>query len=235
VGTFFVFSDYMRPSARLASIMQAKVAFVWTHDSVGVGEDGPTHQPIEQLASLRAMPGLRVMRPADANEVAAAWRVHLDGEGPTAIILTRQKIPVLEGTADLAAVGVPKGAYTLVAESGAIPSVILIGTGSEVSVCVDARVQLAAAGVDARVVSMPSWDCFEAQGGGYRAEVLPPGVPVVAVEAGTRFGWDRYADAVVSIDRFGASAPGDVVLRELGITPEHVVAEARALLGQGGS
>jgi len=235
VGTFFVFSDYMRPAVRLAAIMQAKVAFVWTHDSVGVGEDGPTHQPIEQLAAMRAMPGLRVIRPADANEVAAAWRVHLEGDGPTAIILTRQKIPVLDGTAEHADAGVPKGAYTLVAEDGAQPDLVLIGTGSEVSVCVEARTKLSAAGIDARVVSMPSWDCFDAQGAAYYAEVLPPGVPVLAVEAATRFGWERYADAFVTIDRFGASAPGDVVLRELGINPDHVVAEARALLGQGGS
>jgi transketolase len=234
VGTFFVFSDYMRPAVRLAAIMQAKVAFVWTHDSVGVGEDGPTHQPVEQLASLRAMPGLRVIRPADANEVAAAWRVHLDGEGPTAIILTRQKIPVLDGTAELAATGVPNGAYTLVAEAGERPDLVLIGTGSEVSVCVTAREQLAARGIDARVVSMPSWESFEAQYPEYRFEILPPDVPALAVEAGVRFGWERYADEVVSIDRFGASAPGDTVLRELGITPEHTVERALALLGEGG-
>jgi transketolase len=235
VGTFFVFSDYMRPAVRLASIMQAKVCFVWTHDSVGVGEDGPTHQPVEQLASLRAMPGLRVIRPADANEVAAAWRVHLDGEGPTGLLLTRQKVPVLDGTAEKAAAGVPQGAYVLVPERGGSdgrPDVVLIGTGSEVSVCVTAATQLAARGVSARVVSMPSWDLFEAQPGGYRVEVLPADVPTLAVEAGVRFGWERYADDVVSIDRFGASAPGDVVMRELGITPEHAVERALALLGQ---
>jgi transketolase len=234
VGTFFVFSDYMRPAVRLAAIMQAKVAFVWTHDSVGVGEDGPTHQPVEQLASLRAMPGLCVIRPADANEVAAAWRIHLDGEGPTAIILTRQKIPVLDGTADRAPTGVANGAYTLVGESGARPDVVLIGTGSEVSVCVAAREQLAARGIDARVVSMPSWDLLEAQYPEYRFEILPPDVPTLAVEAGVRFGWERYADEVVTIDRFGASAPGDTVMRELGITPEHTVERALALLGEGG-
>jgi transketolase len=235
VGTFFVFSDYMRPAVRLASIMQAKVCFVWTHDSVGVGEDGPTHQPVEQLASLRAMPGLRVIRPADANEVAAAWRVHLDDDGPTALLLTRQKVPVLDGTAEKASAGVPQGAYVLVPERGGSegrPDVVLIGTGSEVSVCVAAATQLAARGVSARVVSMPSWDLFEAQPGGYRVGVLPPDVPTLAVEAGVRFGWERYADDVVSIDRFGASAPGDVVMRELGITPEHAVERALVLLGQ---
>jgi transketolase len=230
VGTFFVFSDYMRPAVRLASIMQTKVCFVWTHDSVGVGEDGPTHEPVEQLASLRAMPGLRVIRPGDANEVAAAWRVHLDGDGPTALILTRQKIPVLEGTAERAPVGVPRGAYVLAPENRDRPDVVLIGTGSEVQVCVAAREQLAARGVAARVVSMPSWFLFEQQSPEYRMEVLPPGVPTLAVEAGVRFGWERYADDVVSIDRFGASAPGEVVLRELGITPEHTVERAFALL-----
>jgi len=238
VGTFFVFSDYMRPAVRLAAIMRAKVCFVWTHDSVGVGEDGPTHQPVEQLAALRAMPGLRVLRPADANEVAAAWKVHLDGEGPTGLLLTRQKIPVLEGTAERAAAGVAAGAYVLAPEGAGRPDVVLIGTGSEVQVCVAAREQLAARGIAARVVSMPSWDLFEAQDHEYRIDVLPPGVPTVAVEAGVRFGWERYADDVVSIDRFGASAPGDVVMNELGITPEHTVERALALLdavGPGGT
>ena len=238
VGTFFVFSDYMRPAVRLAAIMQAKVCFVWTHDSVGVGEDGPTHQPVEQLASLRAMPGLRVIRPADANEVAAAWKVHLDGDGPTGLLLTRQKVPVLEGTAERAPAGVPAGAYVFVPESAARADVVLIGTGSEVQVCIAAREQLAARGINARVVSMPSWYLFEQQSDEYRAGVLPTGVPTLAVEAGVRFGWERYADDVVSIDRFGASAPGDTVMRELGITPEHAVERALALLdavGAGGS
>jgi len=231
VGTFFVFSDYMRPTVRLASIMRTKVCFVWTHDSVGVGEDGPTHQPIEQLASLRAMPGLRVVRPADANEVSAAWRLHLDGEGPTALLLTRQDVPVLVGTAEKASAGVPRGAYVLEGDDTS-PDVVLIGTGSEVSVCVAAREQLVAHGVNARVVSMPSWDCFESQDDAYRFDVLPPDIPTLAVEAGVRFGWERYADDTVTIDRFGASAPGDVVMRELGITPEHAVERALALLGR---
>jgi transketolase len=231
VGTFFVFSDYMRPAVRLAAVMRSKVCFVWSHDSVGVGEDGPTHQPIEQLASLRAMPGLRVIRPADANEVAAAWRVHLDGDGPTAVLLTRQKVPVLDGTAEKAMDGVARGAYVLAEDAGARPDVVLIGTGSEVAVCTAARAQLAGRGVDARVVSMPSWDLFELQPDGYRVAVLPPDVPTLAVEAGVPFGWERYADDVVGIDRFGASAPGDVVLRELGIDPDHVTERALALLG----
>jgi transketolase len=232
VGTFFVFADYMRPAVRLAAIMGAKTCFVWTHDSVGVGEDGPTHQPVEQLASLRAMPGLRVIRPADANEVAAAWRVHLDGDGPTALLLTRQKVPVLEGTAERAPAGLPRGAYVLVPEPGDRPDLVLIGTGSEVAVCVDAQAQLAARGVAARVVSMPSWDLFERQDPSYQLEVLRPDVPALAVEAAARFGWERYADDVVCIERFGASAPGEVALRELGITPDHAVERALALLGK---
>jgi transketolase len=231
VGTFFVFSDYMRPAVRLASLMQTKVAFVWTHDSVGVGEDGPTHQPVEQLASLRAMPGLRVIRPADANETAAAWRVHVDGDGPTALLLTRQKVPVLEGTGERAMAGLAAGAYVLVDEGDAPVDLVLIGTGSEVSVAVAARATLAERGLTVRVVSMPSWELFEEQTDEYRSTVLPPDRPTLAVEAGVRFGWERYADDVVSIDRFGASAPGDVVMRELGMTPEHVVERALALLG----
>jgi len=229
VGTFFVFSDYMRPAVRLAAMTGAKVCFVWTHDSVGVGEDGPTHQPVEHLASLRAVPGLRVIRPADANEVAAAWAVHAHGDGPTALILSRQALPVLAGTADLASEGVARGAYVL-ADGGENPAVTLIGTGSEVSVCVAAAERLRADGIAARVVSMPSWDCFESQTGDYRFSVLPPAVPTLAVEAGVRFGWDRYADDVVSIDRFGASAPGAVVMRELGIDEENVAHRARALI-----
>jgi transketolase len=230
VGTFFVFSDYMRPSVRLASMMKAKVAFVWTHDSVGLGEDGPTHQPIEHLASLRAMPGLRLIRCADANEVAAAWQVHIDSDGPTGIVLSRQKLPVLEGTATRASAGVPRGAYVLIDED--TPDVVLIGTGSEVSVCVDAREVLHAQGVRARVVSMPSWDLFEAQDDEYRISVLPPEAPTLAVEAAASFGWSRWADDVVAIDRFGESAPGEVALANFGYTADNVAARALALLGE---
>jgi transketolase len=230
-GTFLVFSDYMRPSVRLAALSRHKVAFVWSHDSVGLGEDGPTHQPVEHLASLRAMPGLRVLRPADANEVAQAWRVHVDGDGPTALLLTRQKVPVLDATAARAPEGVPLGAYTLVDEQGAGPDIVLVGTGSEVHVCVGAAALLAEAGIDARVVSMPSWDLFEKAGDAHRDAVLPPGVPTLAVEAGSPFGWERYADDTVAIDRFGMSAPGGEVLARFGFTPEHVAERARALLG----
>ena len=232
VGTFFVFSDYMRPSVRLAAMMRTKVAFVWSHDSVGLGEDGPTHQPIEHLASLRAVPGLRLIRGADANEVAQAWRIHIDGVGPTAIILTRQKLPVLEGTAERAPDGVARGAYVLADEDGDDPDVVLIGTGSEVSVCIGARDLLAARGLAVRVVSMPSWDLFEAQPADYQLAVLPPAAPTLAVEAAASFGWSRWADDVVAIDRFGESAPGDVALAEFGYTPENVAARALALLGE---
>jgi transketolase len=231
-GTFFVFSDYMRPAVRLAAISRAKVAFVWSHDSVGVGEDGPTHQPIEHLASLRAMPGLRVIRPADANEVAAAWRVHLESDGPTAIVLTRQKVPVLEGTAERAPAGVAAGAYVLVDGHRDRLDLVLVGTGSEVALCVAAREGLAARGHSVRVVSMPSWDLLECAGPEIRAAVLPPGVPTLAVEAGASLGWERWADDVVALDRFGASAPGDVAMARLGFTAEAVEARALALLGE---
>ncbi|HLF41827.1 MAG TPA: transketolase C-terminal domain-containing protein, partial [Acidimicrobiia bacterium] len=233
-GTFLIFSDYMRPAVRLAALEQARVAFVWSHDSVGLGEDGPTHQPIEHLASLRAIPGLRVIRPADANETAEAWRVHLTSDGPTAIILSRQKLPVLEGTAERAADGVARGAYVVVEEDGDAPDVVLIGTGSEVPVCVDAQRLLAGQGVSARVVSMPCWELFEALDAGEQEAVLPDGVPALAVEAGATFGWERWADDVVGIDRFGASAPGEVALARLGFTPENVAGRARELLAGGG-
>jgi len=230
-GTFFVFSDYMRAAPRLAALSRAKVAFVWSHDSVGLGEDGPTHQPVEHLMAVRAIPELRVIRPADANEVPPAWRVHLDGDGPTALILTRQKLPVLEGTAERAPRGVPAGAYTLVDEAGDGLDLVLIGTGSEVSLCVTVSERLAADGLSVRVVSMPSWELFAAQPPEYRDSILPPGALTLAVEAGVSLGWDRYADDVVAIDHFGASAPGSVVLDRFGYNPEYVTARARALLG----
>ncbi len=236
-GTFFVFSDYMRPAPRLAALSRAKVAFVWSHDSIGLGEDGPTHQPIEQLMAVRAIPGLRVIRPADANETAQAWRIHLEGEGPTALLLTRQGVPVLAGTAERAPTGVERGAYTLVDEQpragapdGADADVVLVGTGSEVQLCVAAAEVLQGDGLAVRVVSMPSWELFAAQPESYRHDVLPSGVPTLAVEAGASLGWERYADDVVAIDHFGASAPGSVAMAEFGFTPENVVARARVLL-----
>jgi transketolase len=230
-GTFLIFSDYERPAVRLAALSRAKVAFVWSHDSVGLGEDGPTHQPIEHLMALRAIPRLRVIRPADANEVAPAWRVHLRGDGPTAFVLTRQKLPVLEASAERAPAGVPAGAYTIVDEAPGRLDLVLIGTGSEVSLCITAREQLTAEGLSVRVVSMPSWELFAEQPGAYRDSVLPPAVPTLAVEAGASLGWERYADDVIAIDHFGASAPGSVVLARFGYNPEYVAARARALLG----
>ncbi len=226
-GTFFIFSDDMRPSVRLAALSEAKVIYSWTHDSVGLGEDGPTHQPIEHLMSLRAMPGLRVIRPADANETAAAYRVAIDSTGPTGLVLSRQNLPVLDGTQ---ADGVARGAYVL-RESDGPAALVLIGTGSEVAVALDAADALAAEGVSCRVVSMPSWELFAEQTDDYREQVLPSGIPKLAVEAGATLGWERWADDAVGIDRFGASAPGAVALHNLGINPDNVVAHARALLG----
>jgi transketolase len=229
-GTFFVFSDYMRGAVRVAALSGYKVAFVWSHDSIGVGEDGPTHQPVEQLAAMRAMPGIRVIRPADANETAEAWRVHLDNKGPSAIVLTRQKVPVLEATGARAERGVARGAYVLIDEEAGGPDIVLIGTGSEVQLCVGAHRELTARGVSVRVVSMPCWELFAALPDDEQAEVLPPGVLTLAVEAATTFGWERYADDTIGIDHFGASAPGDVTLREFGFTVENVLAHAVALL-----
>jgi len=228
-GTFFVFSDYMKPSVRLAALAQAKALFVWTHDSVGLGEDGPTHQPVEHLAALRAVPGLTLFRPADANEVAAAVRIHVDGNGPTGLVLSRQKLPVLDGTAERAADGVAQGAYVLVDEHGSL-DLVLIGTGSEVSLCVEAARVLDGEGVGTRVVSMPSWDRFAAQSDAARGAVLPATVPTLAVEAGASLGWARWADDVVALDRFGESAPGNVALERLGFNVDNVVERARRLL-----
>ncbi len=229
-GTFFVFSDYMRGAVRLAALSQAHVVYSWTHDSVGLGQDGPTHQPIEHLASLRAMPGLSVVRPADANECAQAWKMAVDGDGPTALVLSRQGIPVLDGTAERSPEGMARGGYVLVDEDGGSAEVVLVSTGSEVHVSVAAATMLAGQGVRARVVSLPSWDRFEAQDEEYRRSVLPPGVPTLSVEAAASFGWDRYADAFVAIDTFGASAPGDEVLAEFGFTPDNVAARALDLI-----
>jgi transketolase len=231
-GTFFVFSDYMRGAVRVAALSEAHVIYSWTHDSIGLGEDGPTHQPIEQLAAVRAMPNLRVIRPADANETAQAWRIAVDAAGPTALILTRQKIPVLSETVGAAAEGVPRGAYVLRPETdGGPPDIILIGTGSEVHLCLEAVSQLADRGIRARVVSFPSWELFALQDEVYQAEVFPTGVPRLAVEAATSFGWERYADDSVSIDHFGASASGERNMVEFGFTSENVTARAERLLG----
>jgi len=223
-GTFFVFSDYLKPSLRLAAMSAAPAVFVFSHDSVGVGEDGPTHQPIEQLAGLRAIPGLQVIRPADANETVAAWRVAVGHDGPTALILSRQSIPVVtDGSA------VEPGAAVVRAADGP-PRLVLLATGSEVALCVEAAERLALEGVAASVVSLPSWDRFERQPHAYQESVLPPGVPVLSVEAAATLGWARWADDSIGIDRFGESAPGAEALDKLGINVEHVVARARALV-----
>ncbi|WP_419909287.1 transketolase [Candidatus Poriferisodalis sp.] len=226
VGTFLVFSDYMRPAVRLAALSGAKTVFVWTHDSIGVGEDGPTHQPIEHLASLRAIPGLGVIRPADANETAQAWQIAVEREGPTALVLTRQNVPVLDGTER--AGQVERGAYVLIDTPA--PAVILAGTGSEVQCCTEAAALLAAEGIASTVVSMPSWDLFEHQDEQYRTTVFPADVPVLGVEAAAAFGWDRYADATVSMSRFGASAPGSDLMTHFGFTAHSIADAARKLL-----
>jgi transketolase len=235
-ATFLIFSDYMRPSVRLAALSDLDVLYVWTHDSVGLGEDGPTHQPVEHLASLRAMPNLVVLRPGDAAETVEAWRVALRRTGgPTAIVCSRQKLPVLDRTVLAPAAGVARGAYVL-ADAGRAgdPEVILIATGSEVPLALEAHQRLAGDGIRSRLVSMPSWELFEAQSEAYRNEVLPPQVRArVSIEAAASFGWDRWVGpdgAIIGIDRFGASAPGGVVLKELGFTADHVVAVANAVL-----
>jgi transketolase len=225
-GTFFVFLDYMRPPVRLSSLSKMKVCFIYTHDSVGVGEDGPTHQPIEQLATLRAIPGMHVIRPADANETAQAWRDVVEHDGPTALVLSRQNIEVVtDGSA------VATGAGVVRAVGAGSVDIVLAATGSEVAVCVHAAEQLAERGVQAQVVSMPSWDRFEQQDERTRTAVFPSGVPVLSVEAAVSFGWARYADDSISIERFGESAPGNVVLEKLGINVDHVVERAIALVG----
>jgi transketolase len=225
-GTFFAFLDYMRPPVRLASLQRAKVLFVFSHDSVGVGEDGPTHQPVEHLATLRAIPGLQMIRPADANETVAAFRAAVGhDDGPTALVLTRQGVPVCT---DGSAVERGGGIVTDVKE----PDVVIVATGSEVWVAVDAARQLKTDGIAARVVSLPSWDRLRAQGPDYRASLFPAGVPVLSVEAAVTFGWAEFADESIGIDRFGVSAPGDEVLDRLGINADHVVERARALAGR---
>jgi transketolase len=224
VGTFLVFADYMRPAIRLAALSRAKVVFVFSHDSVGVGEDGPTHQPVEQLASLRVIPGLRVVRPADANETWQAWRQACDHDGPTALILSRQNTPVVtDGRA------VARGA-AVVHDGGGSPRIALVATGAEVATALEAARELESGGMDVRVVSMPCPELFAAQDVTVRASVLPIGVPVLSVEAGSTFGWSRFADEAVGINRFGASAPGNVALAKLGISKDNVVARARDLL-----
>jgi transketolase len=232
---FFIFTDYMREPIRLSALMEIPTIWIFTHDSIGVGEDGPTHQPIEQLASLRAIPGLLVLRPADANEVVEAWRVIMQSKHePAVLVLTRGAVPTFDRTRYASAAGLARGAYVLADCDGGRPEVLLLGTGSEVALCVDAYEKLTADGIRARVVSMPSWELFEQQTPEYRDSVLPPEVTArVAVEAASGFGWSQYVGsrgAILAMQTFGASAPLQQLLKKFGFTPEHVVDTAREQL-----
>ncbi|GJG86266.1 transketolase [Gemmatimonadetes bacterium T265] len=234
-ATFFVFSDYLKPSLRLAALSELHAVYVFTHDSIAVGEDGPTHEPVEQLAGLRAIPQLVTIRPADANETAEAWAVAVARPSVTALVLSRQNLPILDRSGARDA-GVAKGGYVLADAAGGAPEVLLIGTGSEVALCVDARERLTGYGVRARVVSLPSWELFAQQSAEYREQVLPDAVRArVAVEAAASLGWERFVGmdgAIVALDRYGASAPGEEVMRRLGFTAERVTAAALRQLGR---
>jgi transketolase len=236
-STFFNFSDYMRPSMRLGALMEIPAIYIFTHDSIGLGEDGPTHQPVEQLASLRAMPNMLVLRPGDANEVAEAYKVILQHKhGPCSLVLTRQAVPTLDRTKYAPASGVAKGAYVLADAGAGKPDVILMASGSELSLCVDAYEKLKAAGIKARVVSMPSWELFEQQDASYKASVLPPEVTArVSVEMASTFGWERYVGAkgkMIGMHSFGASAPLKDVLKKFGFSADIIVAAAREVIGK---
>ncbi|NVM23218.1 MAG: transketolase [Desulfobacterales bacterium] len=236
-GTFLVFSDYMRPAIRLAALMKLQVIYVFTHDSVAVGEDGPTHQPVEHVAALRVIPDLVVLRPADANETVIAWQFALNRkDGPTALVLTRQKVPIIDRTRFAPPEGLLQGAYILADARKGTPEILLLATGSEVHVALAAYEKLVEQGIAVRLVSMPSWEVFEAQDAGYRQKVLPVEVRArVAVEAGVPMGWERYVGLegkVIGIERFGASAPGGVVLEKFGFTAEAVIATAKEILGK---
>jgi transketolase len=235
-GTFFVFSDYLRPAIRLAALMGLPVTYVFTHDSVAVGEDGPTHEPVEQLSSLRAMPNLSIIRPADGNESVAAWKLALESKDtPTALVLTRQNLPTLEGTAENAYEGVSRGAYVISKAKGT-PDALLLASGSEVSLAVEAQKALAEENIDVSVVSMPSWDRFEAQDAAYKESVLPSNVKArLGIEMGSSFGFHKYVGLdgdVLAIDRFGASAPGETIIEKFGFTTENVVAKVKALVNK---
>ena len=234
-ATFLVFSDYMKPSVRLGALSKLKVFYVFTHDSVGVGEDGPTHEPVEQIAGLRAIPGLVVLRPADANETAEAWAVAVERNGPTLFALTRQNLPHLDRS-KAKNIDVSKGAYILIDSDGGAPDVILIGTGSEVSLCVKANEKLTTYGVKSRVLSMPSWELFKAQDEAYRESILPKSIKKrVTVEAASPFGWAQWAGdegTIIGIDHYGASAPGGEIMKHFGFTVEHVTSAALRLIGR---
>jgi transketolase len=226
-ATFLVFCDYMRPSVRLAALMKQSVIYIFTHDSIGVGEDGPTHQPIEQIMSMRLIPGLTVIRPADATETNAAWIAALNKkDGPVALILSRQELPILDAAKTADAI---KGGYVL-EEASARPALIIAATGSEVHVALRARKLLETENIPTRVVSLPSWEIFDAQDADYRKSVLPADIPAISIEAGVTSGWQRYARASIGIDCFGASAPAEVLFEKFGITAEHLVDDAKRLL-----
>lgn len=232
-GTFLVFCDYLRPSIRLAALMKLPVIYVFTHDSIAVGEDGPTHEPVEQIASLRCIPGMKVIRPADGNETSEAWKFALENqEGPVALILTRQNLPILEGTAELAQGSLQHGGYVL--SDMPNPQGILIATGSEVSLAIQAQQKLAEEGISTRVVSMPSMELFEKQSAEYKESVLPKQLTTrIAIEAASPFGWERYVGSsgrVLGISGFGASAPGELLMKAYGFTVENVVSNMRELL-----
>jgi transketolase len=229
-GTFLIFSDYMRPAIRIAAISGIPTVFVFTHDSVGLGEDGPTHQPIEHLASLRAMPNLVLIRPADANEVTEAWKFAIQHRnGPTALALTRQNLPILDRSVTAPAGGLQKGAYVL--RDFGQPEIILMASGSEVSLVYEAAQKLHEEGRGVRVVSFPSWALFEKQDEAYRESVLPKKITArLAVEAGATLGWERYAKSMIGIDHYGASAPYKIIFENFGFTVENVVAKAKELL-----
>jgi transketolase len=237
VGTFFVFSDYLRPSMRLSALMRQPVLYVFTHDSIGVGEDGPTHQPVEHLAAAQSIPNLLVVRPADANEVAQAYRTAMTRKDrPVALILTRQNLPTVDRSKFASAAGLARGAYVLSDPAAGPAEMILIGTGSEVSLCLEAQEQLAGEGIRARVVSMPSMELFEEQDDAYQESVLPSGVVArVAVEAGIEQGWGKYlgfSGRFVGMSSFGASAPAGELMKKFGFTVENVVAQAKGVLGK---
>ena len=237
-STFLIFSDYLRPALRLSALMQQQVIYVFTHDSIALGEDGPTHQPVEHLMSLRAMPGLVVIRPADATETAVAWQAALERtEGPTALALSRQNLPVLDRSALASAYETTRGGYVLWESGGSDPQIIIIATGAEVHIALEAAQALDSEGISARMVSMPSWELFDEQPGEYRDAVLPPAHRVrLSVEAGATSGWARYVGldgASIGMSTFGASAPGGVLLERFGFTAARVVEEARKLVNGG--
>jgi transketolase len=236
-ATFFNFSDYMRPSMRLGALMEIPAIYIFTHDSIGVGEDGPTHQPVEQLASLRAMPNMLVLRPGDANEVVEAYKVILQyTHGPCSLVLTRQAMPTLDRTKFAPAAGVARGAYVLADAAGGKPEVILMASGSELSLCVEAREKLQTAGIQARVVSMPCWELFEKQDAAYKESVLPSNVTArVSIEMASTFGWERYTGPkgkIIGMHSFGASAPLKDLLKKFGFSSDNVVAAAKEVLGK---